>query len=136
MNEGILKELLEEYTWFYRGVPGESEEVQEVENFGEVTPTRPDRTGDEWRQLHLAGETNTAYTSWTTDRSIAIDAASSMCDEEGLIAGIRVMRVRIDSLSDDRVFFGREDEYEYLIAGRVEDVTFSDNPAMDEEDDD
>jgi hypothetical protein len=136
MSEGLLSDLLEEYTWLYRGVPVESGEVQEVATFGEVTPPRPDRTGDEWRQLHMAGETTTAYTSWTIDRSIAIDAASSMCDEEGLSAGVRVLRIRIDSLSDDRVFFGRDDEYEYLIEGRVQDVSFYDNPSTDEEDDD
>jgi hypothetical protein len=90
--------------------------------------------GERWRQLHIAGETNTAYTSWTTDRSIAVDAASSMCDEETLSGAIRIVRVRISSLLNDRVFVGRDDEYEYLIEGRVEEVTFSDDPNTEDDD--
>ena len=135
MSQGPLNDLLEEHTWLYRGVPADAGEVIDVETSGEVTPPRPDRTGEHWRQLHMAGETNTAYTSWTTDRSIAEDAASSMCDEEGLPGGIRILRVRIDSLCDDRLFAGRDDEYEYLIEGRVEEVTFSDDSAMEEDND-
>jgi hypothetical protein len=132
MNEGLRSDLLEEFTWLYRGVPIESDEIQEVLIFGELTPPRADRTGEKWRQLHLAGETNTAYTSWTIDRSIAIDAATAMSEEERLSTEIRVLRVRIDSLDEERLFFGRDDEDEYLIEGRVENVGFS---TMEEDDD-
>lgn len=126
MSEADLLELLDEFMWFYRGLPIESQEVRDVEVFGEVTPPRPDRIGERWRQLHVAGETQTGYTSWSTDRSIAEEAAASMGDEEGLSGLIQIIKVRIDSLSADRIHVGREDESEFLIAGRIEDVTFSD----------
>ncbi len=135
MNQSLLSELLEEYTWLYRGVPAESDDAKSVQSFGEIAPPRPDRTGERWRQLHLADETNTSYTSWTTDRSIAEDAASWVAEGEGLSGDIRILRVRLDSLTEDRLFAGRDDECEYLIEGRVEEVTFSDDPITEEEDD-
>jgi hypothetical protein len=136
MNESLLSELLEEHTWLYRGVPAESDEVKSVEAFGEVNCPRPDRTGERWRQLHVAdSRTGTAYTSWTTERSIAVDAASWNAEAEELSGKIRIFRVRIESLSDDRLFEGRDDECEYLIEGRVEEVSFSDDPTMEEDSD-
>jgi hypothetical protein len=137
MNESLLSELLDEYKWLYRGVPAESDEVESVATFGDLNPPRPDRTGERWRQLHIAdSKTDTGYTSWTTDRSIAVDAATWNAEAEDLSGGIRIFRVRLDSLSDDRLFEGRGDECEYLIEGRVEEVTFSDDPTMEEVSDD
>jgi hypothetical protein len=56
-----------------------------------------------------------------------------MADEEGLSGQFRILRVRLDSLSEDRVFEGRNDEYEFLIEGAVEGVDFSDDPASEDE---
>jgi hypothetical protein len=116
-------------------VPAESPEVADVKTDGEVHPPRPDRVGDYWRQVHMAGMTETGYTSWTTNRSIAEDASESCSDGEGLSGRIIIFRVRIDSLDATRLFDGRADEDEYLIEGTVENVTVSES-ASDEEDDD
>jgi len=77
--------------------------------------------------------TDTGYTSWTTDRSIAEAAASASGEAAGLSGRIRIFRVRIDSLDPGRLFDGRADEEEYLIEGAVEEVEFSDG-LEDEED--
>ncbi len=80
--------------------------------------------------------TDTGYTSWTTERSIA-EAAASACsdDDEELTGQIVIFRVRVSTLNLERVFEGRADEDEYLIEGIVEEVEFSED-ASDEEDDD
>jgi hypothetical protein len=136
MSEGLLRDLLDEgRKWLYRGVPAESEEVKTVDLDGEIDPPRPDRTGEYWRQRHtMLDDTETAYTSWTTDRSIAEAASSSMSEGEELSGQIRILRVRLASLTDNRIFQGRDDEYEYLIEGIVEGVEFSDDPSAEEED--
>jgi hypothetical protein len=79
--------------------------------------------------------TDTGYTSWSTDRSIAEAAAEACSDDEGLSGRIKIFRVRIDTLDRERVFEGRADEDEYLIEGTIANVQVSDDPA-DEEDDD
>jgi hypothetical protein len=78
--------------------------------------------------------TDTGYTSWSIDRSIAEAAAEACSQDEGLSGRIRIFRVRIDTLDLDRVFEGRADEDEYLIEGTVENVEVS-KDATDEEDD-
>jgi hypothetical protein len=109
--------------------------VEDVESCAEVRPPRPDRVGDDWRHRHSAGlTTDTGYTSWSTDRSIAEAAASACSDDEGLSGQFRIFRVRIRTLDLERVFEGRADEDEYLIEGTVENVEFSED-AADEEDD-
>jgi hypothetical protein len=115
-------------------VPAESPEVDDVDYFEEVRPPRPDRVGEDWRQRHCAGMTQTAYTSWSTDRSIAEDAAKACSEDEGLSGLVRIFRVRVGTLDLDRVFEGRADEDEYLIEGTVENVEVSED-ASDEEDD-
>lgn len=125
--------LFEDEVWLYRGVPAESPEVTDVEYDGEVRPQRPERVGEYWRHMHVAGDTQTGYTSWTTDRSIAEAAAEASSDDNSLSGQVQIFRVKIDTLEDNRVFEGRADEEEYLIAGTVENVEFSDDPA-DEED--
>ncbi len=102
---------------------------------GEVYPPRPDLRGERCRHFHLSGTTETAYTSWTLDRSIAEEAARSRARNEGLTGLLVIFRVRISKVLEGRLFPGREDEAEYLIEGTVEDVEFSED-ASDEEDDD
>jgi len=74
--------------------------------------------------------TETGYTSWTTDRSLAEEAARSGTHE--LSGRIRVFRVRVDTLNPERLYEGRADEDEYLIEGTVEKVEFSEH-VTDEE---
>lgn len=120
-------ESLDEFTWLYRGVPEESPEVEDVEANEEVYPPRPDRKGERWRQLHLAGDTETGYTSWTTDRSLAV-AAAEFASEAGNLSGrLVIFRIRIAELDVDRVFEGRADEDEFLIEGTVEQVVATTN---------
>jgi hypothetical protein len=126
--------VFEDEVWLYRGVPAESPEVLDVEYDGEVHPPRPERVGNYWRHWHVTGNTETGYTSWTTDRSIAEAAAAASSDDPRLSGQIRVFRVRIETLDQNQLFEGRADEDEYLIAGTVENVEFSDDPS-DEEDD-
>lgn len=120
--------------WLYRGVPEESLEAADVEFCGEIRPPRLDRIGVRWREYHSAGETETGYTSWTTDRSIAEAAAGACLGDEKLSGRIRIFRVRIATLDQNRLFEGRADEEEYLIEGIVEGVEFS-NEAVENEDD-
>ncbi|MEX0703083.1 MAG: hypothetical protein WD069_13390 [Planctomycetales bacterium] len=134
LKKANVFDSLDECTWLYRGVPAESEEIAQVEHFGEVLPPRPERIGEEWRWKHCAGRTETGYTSWTTDRSFAETAASECSYGEELSGGWRILRVRIASLERERLFEGRADEDEWLIEGTVENVEFSDDSA-DEEDD-
>jgi len=116
-------------------VPAESPEVADVESIEEVRPPRPDRVGEDWRHRHIAGMTDSGYTSWSSDRSIAEAAASACSDCEGLSGQIRIFRVRVAALVEEKVYEGRSDEDEYLIEGTVENVEFSEGLA-DEEDDD
>ena len=126
-------EDLRDYRWLYRGVPHESEERLDVRATGEVCPPRRDRIGEDWIQQHQAGYTVTGYTSWTTNRSFAVEAAQAKSGEQILSGRIVVFRVRILDLSMDVVFQGREDEDEYLIQGRVEEVSISRSEDEDEE---
>jgi hypothetical protein len=130
-----LIDPLEEAKWLYRAVPQESAEVADVESIGEIHPPRSDRIGDYWQRVHVAGMTDTGYTSWSTDRSLAETAARECSDSEGLSGRITVFKVQIRTLDLEKVFEGRTDEDEYLIEGPVENVEFSEN-ASDEEDDD
>lgn len=56
-----------------------------------------------------------------------------MCDEENLPGGIRIFRVRIAALEEEKLFRGREDEFEVLIQGTVEGVTFSESEEGDDD---
>jgi hypothetical protein len=120
-----LWEELDDIPWLYRGVPLESPEVLDVRYNGEVRPPRLDRVGEYWQAVHLAGDTETGYTSWTTDRSIA-EAAGEFCSDDYELSGrVVILKVRVETLSMERLFTGRADEYEYLIEGTVEDVSIS-----------
>ncbi len=120
-----MSEELDDVPWLYRGVPLESPEVLDVRYNGEVRPPRLDRVGDYWRAVHLAGDTETGYTSWTIDRSIAEAAAEFCSDDYSLSGRVVILKVRVETLSIERVFPGRADEDEYLIEGTVEDVSIS-----------
>jgi hypothetical protein len=109
----------------YRGVPGDSPEVQQVLATGEVLPRNPSRWQAEWRQAHSAGNTDTAFTSWTSQRSIAVNAAEEVCTTEELECGVVVFRVLLANLPDSQIFPGRPDEDEYLLWGVIENVEIS-----------
>jgi hypothetical protein len=133
--EDCLSDSLDDCTWLFRGVPAESPEVDDVDYFEEIHPPRPERIGEDWRLRHSAGLTQTGYTSWSTDRSLAEAAATACSEDEGLSGRIRIFRVRISTLDLERVFEGRADEDEYLIEGTVENVEFSEDPGDEEADD-
>ena len=126
-------DLLDDVAWLFRGVPAISPEVEDVRAIGEVRPPRPDRTGEHWRHVHSAGDTQTGYTSWTTDRSVAEAAADEICNDCDLSGGIIVFRVRLRSVPRERIYLAREDEDEWLIEGAVEDVTISEDAVDDKE---
>src|SRR5437870_3547289 len=83
LGEAHLCESLEEATWLWRGVPLESPEVADVRYCNEVHPCRPDRTGDGWRHRHMSGDTETGYTSWSSERSFAVAAAEASSETSG-----------------------------------------------------
>ncbi len=108
--------------------------MEDVEFNGEVQPPRPDRIGEEWQARHSAGDTATAYTSWTTDRSIAVDASEASSADARLSGQTRIFRVRTSGLDLSRVVFqGRDDEEEFLIERTVENVEFSDESTDDDD---
>jgi hypothetical protein len=127
---------LADFRWLDRGVPKESPEVADVYAFGEIRPPRPDRVGEYYLANHLAGDTASGYTSWTTNRDIAIAAAEDACDSSRLSGQIIIFRVKIASLAHDRLYHGRDDEDEWLIEGTVEWVTISESEIEEEEGDD
>jgi hypothetical protein len=128
-----LWDALTDVKWLYRGVPRESSEVMDVEAIGEVRPPRPERVGEIWRNYHVHGNTETGYTSWTTDRSIAEDAGRFSSEAPGLSGEVVIFRVAANSIPEARVFPGLEDEAEVLIEGTVEGVSIS--TGEEEEDD-
>jgi hypothetical protein len=129
-----LSDALADFTWLYRGVPRESSEVADVLAVGEVHPSRPDRIGERWRQFHVMGDTQTGYTSWTSDRDMAEEFAQFAGSASS--GGVVIFSVRVDSIPEDRLFHGREDEAEFLIEGTVEDVFISESANDDEENSD
>jgi len=124
---------LEDFTWLYRGVPEESPESKDVESSGEVSPACPNYVGEDYRRWHMAGFTDSGYTSWTTDRTIAEAAAESSSNLPQLSGRIRIFKVRISSLDRKRVFPGRGDEEEFLIEGTIENVELSSDTDEDED---
>jgi hypothetical protein len=83
--------------------------------------------------MHSEGDTETAYTSWSSDRSLAEAAAEDICDTYNLSGGIVIFQVRTRSISLERIFPAREDEDEWLIEGTVEDVRISARALEDED---
>lgn len=114
-------------------MPRSSPEVDDVRAIGEVRPQPPDRIGEIWQDYHAAGiTTETAYTSWTSERSVAVDAATDMCEQQSLRGEIVIFRVQFRDVAD-RCVPGRDDESEYLIEGTVEGVEVSSDEIEDEE---
>ncbi len=118
--------------WLYRAVPMESAERFDVGASGEIHPPRPDRRGEDWIESHKDGNTETAYTSWSTDRETAIQIAESVASSESLSGRIIVFRVLVESLDERTLYDGGAHEAEYLIEGVVENVEFSDGDEEDE----
>lgn len=123
-----MSDALDDFTWLYRGVPEESPEVRDVATDGEVHPRRSGNVGEYARYCHRLYEmTDTGYTSWTTDRSIAEELARYASDEAGLSGKVVIFQVRISTVDKSRIFEGVAGEDEYLIEGTVENVLFSED---------
>jgi hypothetical protein len=60
-------------------------------------------------------------------------AGEASSDDYNLSGRIVIFRVRLASISHDRIFLGLEDEDEVLIEGTVEDVSISTSHADEEE---
>src|SRR5260370_666649 len=105
-GESRLWDALSEGKWLYRGVPRESSEVIDVQAISEVRPPRPERVGETWRDYHVHGNTETGYTSWTTDRNIAEDAGRFSSEAPGLSGQVVIFRVALDSVPQTRIFAG------------------------------
>ena len=125
-----MSDPLADVIWLYRGVSREAPEVEDVHAVGEVHPPRPDRRGERWRQFHVLGDTQTGYTSWTTDRNMAEEFAQFGSSGSG--AEMVIFRVRVDSTPEERLFQGREDEAEFLIEGTIEEVSISESADEEE----
>jgi hypothetical protein len=129
-----LSDTLDEFTWLYRGVPEESPEVNDVTADGEVHPRSPGHVGEFARYCHCIYEmTDTGYTSWTTDHSIAEELAQFASADAGLSGRLVIFRVRISSVDRSRIYPGEEREDEYLIEGTVENVVFSEDVEDEDE---
>jgi hypothetical protein len=64
---------------------------------------------------------------------MAETAGEASSYDYNLSGRIVIFRVRLASISRDRIFLGLEDEDEVLIEGPVEDVSISASPADEEE---
>jgi hypothetical protein len=128
-----LSDPFEGVKWLFCGVPAESPEVKSVNASGEILPPRPDRVGEDWRHKHMVGDTDTGYTSWTINRDTAYEFGEAASDDYATGGQVVIFRVRVDSLSMDLVFQGRDDEDEFLLQGSVEEVSISDGYEDDEE---
>jgi hypothetical protein len=113
--------LNEEQHWLFRGVFLRSPEDDWMRDLDEIVPPRLDRVGSEWREQHRNGNTETAYTSWSTDWDIARMFAEEARDDAQDAGEVVVYRVRVDSLTN-RGYRGRDDESEILTEGTVEGV--------------
>src|SRR5262245_31107150 len=105
--EVCLCDSLEGLPWLYRGVPEESPEVDDVEANGEVSPRRPGYVGEYARYCHSVNEmTDTGYTSWTIERSTAVELAQYASREARLSGRIVVFKVPVSSIEKHRIFEG------------------------------
>tara|TARA_B100000965_G_C19270226_1_gene616974 strand:- start:162 stop:479 length:318 start_codon:yes stop_codon:yes gene_type:complete len=88
---------------------------------GELDPPNPSRTGEYWLHRHWEGDTDTGYTSWSTNPYVAKAMAEEAIQEHGLEPGVLVGRVRADSIEDCRKFEGSAftDEEEVTVEGTV-----------------
>ncbi len=140
---------LEGRVWLYRGVPARSEQARTARAYGEVCPPRPGLTGEDAEYEHtVGGHTDSGYTSWSTERSIAeelgleatedADAERGYHDEEDAEEDaewrgrVVILRVRIADVSD-QMEPGEEREDEWRLRGRVEGVEVCEGDEDDEE---
>ena len=79
----------------------------------------------------VLGDTQTGYTSWTTERNIAEEFAQFSAS--GSSGHVVIFRVRVASLPEEQIFQGRDDEAEFLLEGIVEEVSISESAADEEE---
>jgi hypothetical protein len=66
---------------------------------------------------HVAGDTETGTRSWTTDRSIAMEMAFSKNAGRPVL-----LRIRRSDIDQSKIFEGRADEFEWLIAGTISGI--------------
>jgi hypothetical protein len=105
----------------FRGVFLRSPEDDWLRDQEEIVPPRLDRVGWDWRQQHCDGDTETAYTSWSSNWETAPMFAEEAREDAGAPGEVVVFRVRIEGLAS-RGYYGRDDEDEILIEGTVEGV--------------
>src|SRR5437660_257695 len=110
--------LDEERPWLFRGVFLRSPGEDWMRDEDEIVPPRPDRIGSEWRHKHRNGDTETAYTSWSTNWETARMFGEEARSDSRAPGQVVVFRVRIDTLTN-RGYYGRDDEDEILIEGRL-----------------
>src|SRR5262249_43823427 len=122
----------EEHHWLFRGVFLRSPEDDWMRDEDEVVPPRLDLVGRYWRREHVRGNTETAYTSWSTNWETARMFAEEGRSDTRTGGEVVVFRVRIETLTN-RGYFGRGDEDEILIEGRVDDVEISTGLEEEEE---
>jgi hypothetical protein len=112
------------HLWLFRGYFLRSPDQDWMRDEDEMVPPRPDRVGPEWRREHVYGNTETAYTSWSTNWEIARMFAQEARSDMQAPGEVVVFRVRIDTLTN-RGYRGRDDEDEVLIEGTVQNVEIS-----------
>ncbi len=133
MSDEVSRQYLieQESRWLFRGVFLRSPDDDWLRYEDEIVPLRPDRVGPEWRDNHRNDDTETAYTSWSTHWETARLFGDEARDDASMPGVVVVFRVQIHTLTN-RVYFGRADEDEYLIEGRVCGVEIS--TGLEEED--
>jgi hypothetical protein len=112
-----------EHRWLFRGVFLRSPDDDWMRDENEIVPPRPDRVGWHWRRQHIHGDTDTAYTSWSTNWETAHMFGEEARTDFRVRGEAVVFRARIDTTN--RGYYGRDDEDEILIEGSVEDVEIS-----------
>src|SRR5271156_4684659 len=103
--------LDEDHRWLFRGVFLHSPDQDWMRDEDEIVPPRPDLVGWHWRQQHRNGDTETAYTSWSTNWETARMFGEETRSDTKARGEVVVYRVRIDTLTN-RGYYGREDEDE------------------------
>jgi hypothetical protein len=124
--------LDEEHRWLFRGIFLRSPDQDWMRDEDEIVPPRPDRVGRHWRRVHVSGDTETAYTSWSTNWETARMFGEEARSDTRARGEVVVFRVRIDTLTNHG-YHGHDDEDEILIEGRVEGVEIS--TGLEEEED-
>jgi hypothetical protein len=104
----------------YRGVASQSPHHREALNFGTCTPKGRD-TGHGIPGRHSGGDTNSAFTSWTTARSVAEGYARSSPQGAGVVLEIEFAS-KVAPKNTYHYVGERLGEDEYLIEGVISGV--------------